>query len=106
MSQLSFNFRMAKINIMEKENGISHPVNIHTEREIIIVNKGWFIFFKILLFVIHGSVGIWISAILYNEGLHCMDCNNFVIIFFALVALGCFANMGLPIEKMSNIKVS
>ncbi len=90
---------------MEQEKGISHPVNIKTEREQIVVKKGWFVFLKISLFIVHASIGIWIATILYNECLHCIDCNNIVIVFLSLVSLGCFVNMGLPIEKMSNIKV-
>lgn len=91
---------------MEQGNGITHPVNIKTEHEQIIVKKWLFITVKILLFLIHASVGIWVASILYHECLHCTDCNNIVIIFLSIISLGCFINMGLPIEKLSNIKVN
>lgn len=91
---------------MEQANGISHPVNIKTEHEQIVVKKSWFITLKIAMAIIHASIGIWIARILYFECLHCVDCNNIVIVFLSLISLGCFINVGLPIEKMSNIKVS
>lgn len=97
---------MAEVKDAKQENGISHPVNIKTEHEQIVVKKGWFVTLKLFLAIIHVSIGIWIARILYFECLHCTDCNTVVIIFLSIISLGCFINVGLPIEKMSNIKVS
>ncbi len=94
------------MNEMEKVEGISHPVNIKTEHEQIVVKKSWFIALKLFLAVVHAIIGIWLARILYFECLHCADCNTVVIVFLAILSLGCFINVGLPIEKMSNIKVN
>ena len=91
---------------MENTQGISHPVNIKTEHEQIVVKKGWFITIKLILAIVHAVLGIWLARILYFECLHCLDCNTAVIVFLSILSLGCFVNVGLPIEKMSNIKVS
>lgn len=91
---------------MDNTNEILHPVNITTEHQQFIVNKKAYLAFAIVRFIAHAIVGIWIANILYAECLHCTDCNIVVTIFLSIISLGCFVNVGLPIEKFSNVKIS
>jgi hypothetical protein len=90
---------------MDNTNEISHPVNITTQHQQFVVSKKRYLTFALLRFVVHAVVGIWIASILYRECLHCTDCNIVVLIFLSIISLGCFVNMGLPIEKLANVKV-
>ena len=91
---------------MVSTSEISHPVNITTEHQQFVVSKKSYLGISIIRFFVHGIVGIWIARILYCECLHCTDCNITVVIFLSIISLGCFVNMGLPIEKFSNVKIN
>ncbi len=90
---------------MDNTNEISHPVNITTEHQQFVVSKRLHLTISIFRFLVHAVVGIWIARILYCECLHCTDCNIVVTIFLSIISLSCFVNMGLPIEKFSNVKI-
>ena len=91
---------------MDNRNEIAHPVSITTEHQQYVVTKGSYLVIAIIRFLFYGCVGIWIARMLYFECLHCVDCNIIVVTFFSLISLGCFVNIGLPIEKLANFKIS
>ncbi len=91
---------------MDNTTQPSFEVNITTKHQQFIVSRGLYLTISISRFIAHGLVGVWIAQILYNECLHCKDCNVVVTVFLSLISLGCFANIGLPIEKFSHVKIN
>jgi len=87
------------------KNEIIHPVNVTTEHEQFVVSKTKYLVISIIRFLVHAGVGFWIANILYSECLHCNDCNSIVVSFLSIVSLGCFANIGLPLDKFANVKM-
>ncbi len=52
--------------------------------------------------------GFWLAMcisivwLMYFECLHDKDCNYIATGFFALIGLGCFINLGIPIDRLVN----
>lgn len=84
----------------------TYLVNITTEHEQFVVSKKIYQVFIFGRFILHLVIGTLLAILLYNECLHCKDCNMVVIIFLSIISLGCFINIGLPIDKLSNLKIS
>ncbi|MDI6780550.1 MAG: hypothetical protein QME49_00335 [bacterium] len=52
------------------------------------------------------GIGIFITVLLYNKCLFNPNCNVVVAVYFALIGLACFAHIGLPIDKLTNVKLN
>ena len=63
----------------------------------------WFVeyFFRGL----YLAIGICISWYLLDRCLYCQTCNSIVLTFFSIIGLACFANVGLPIDKIINSSI-
>ncbi|MEK7814111.1 MAG: hypothetical protein AAB296_10155 [Candidatus Desantisbacteria bacterium] len=57
---------------------------------------------KLIIF----GVGVFITVLLYNKCLFNPNCNVVVAVYFALIGLACFAHVGLPIDKLTNVKLN
>ena len=66
---------------------LERKAKIKKKRREILIVKG--IFFVI---------GFGLSLMLYFQCLHNNTLNNYVVIFFCIIALGCFSFVGLPID--------
>lgn len=56
----------------------------------------------VLIKIIWISIGLLISSLMYFECLHEEKCNTIATLFFAIIGLSCFINVGLPIDKILN----
>ena len=90
----------------KQENTNKFAVNIETKHDFVFVNKKLFIAFKILKIIISLGVSIFLTIILYKNCLFNNNCNPIVVTYLSLLSLACLANVGLPIEKLSNIGIS
>lgn len=52
------------------------------------------------------GLGVFLTVLLYNKCLFNPNCNTIVTIYFALLGLTCFLQAGLPIERLTNIKLT
>lgn len=55
-----------------------------------------------LIFV---GIGIFITVLLYQKCLFNPACNTIISIYFAVLGLACFAQAGLRLDKLANIKL-
>lgn len=79
------------------------------EEKVVDRNTGHFVFPTKKMWVIYLwkficlSCGIALSYMLYDKCLFCTDCNNFVVVYFALISLVLYLNVGLPVDKLLKI---
>lgn len=45
------------------------------------------------------GIGGWLTYFIFSECLFNPDCNDFAVGFFALIALSCFKNCGIPMQE-------
>jgi hypothetical protein len=60
-------------------------------------------FFRWLLNV---SIVVGCSDMLYSKCLFNEKANPIVVSYFCLISLGCFLNVGIPIDKLANISLT
>lgn len=81
-------------------------ITLDSQHEGIKVSHNVYQIFSIIKWLVHLSTGIYISNMLYKEVLFTEKSNPIVTTYFCLIALGCFLNVGLPIEKLANISLA
>ena len=81
-------------------------VSLGTEHTVYRISKFWYLAISYFLKAIYLFTGLYISNRLYKECLLVKDCNSIVTTYFCILGLACFANVGLPIEKLVNVKFS
>lgn len=64
--------------------------------------KWWQYAWRWIVKFIYLAVGVIISYKLYKECLNNQNVNNYVVIFFSIIALGCFSVLGIPVHKFFN----
>lgn len=66
--------------------------------------SGWIRFLGYTRIIISFGLGCWITWLLYTNCLHCSDCHIVVTAHMSLLALICFVNCCVPVDKI--IKIS
>jgi hypothetical protein len=59
----------------------------------------------IIKYLVNFGIVIYISNLLYNNVLFAKEANPIVTTYLCLIALGCFLNIGVPIDKISNVSL-
>ena len=57
-------------------------------------------------FVIHLSIGLYLNNMIYQEILHASSVNPVATAYYCILALCCFLQCGLPIDKIANVMKS
>jgi len=79
------------------------PIKLGSEHLGYKTSRFWYTFFVVLNKAFFGFIGVYISLRMYNECLHCNDCNDMVIVHFSVISLCCLSHIGIDIQKISNI---
>lgn len=80
-------------------------VSLGTEHKVYKVRKGLYIAYTLSMKAIYLFIALFISYKLYKECLFDKECNLIVTTYFCVLGLAFFANVGLPIDKLANIKL-
>lgn len=81
-------------------------VKLDSKHEGFEVKRWVYHLFSITRFLINITVLIIISLMLYKECLFNEKTNSIVVTYFSLISLGCFLNIGIPIDKLANISLT
>lgn len=85
-----------------------HPqflnVSLGTNHKVYKLSKKWYLIFTIIGKGIYLLIGLYVSNRLYKECLFNPGCNPAVTIYFCVLGLSCFINLGLPIDRLASLK--
>jgi hypothetical protein len=86
----------------------SEPViiKIDSKHEGFEVKRWIYNFVSVLRWLINVGVVLNLSFMLYKECLFNEKVNPIVVTYFCLISLGCFLNIGIPIDKLANVSLT
>ena len=85
-------------------------VKLDSKHDGFVVKRWVYNLFSIIRWLLNVGIVLYISRILYSECLFIdkdkVAPNPIVISYFCLISLGCFLNIGIPIDKLANISLT